>query len=405
MASTAPLARRLGTADAVVLGLASMIGAGVFTAFAPAAAAAGPGLLIGLLLAAVVAFCNATSTAQLAAVHPISGGAYTYGRAELGPWWGFLAGWSFVIGKTASVGAIGLTVGAYLAPPGWDHAVAVAAVLAVTAVNILGVTRTATAARVLVAIAIAGVLLGVVAGAVAARSSAPAPAEPFGGPYGVLQSAGLLFFAFAGYARIATLGEEVRDPARTIPRAIVLALSATLLLYAAVGITLLLALGPDGLARSAAPLQQAAEAAGWEWAVPVLGVAAGVAALGSLLTLTAGISRTALAMARERDLPAPLAAVSPTTGVPMRAQVVVALAASLLLVVADLRTAIGFSSFGVLLYYLVANLAALQQRGGARRYPKALAVVGAAGCLLLAATVPLVGLAAGALALLAGIAY
>src|SRR5215211_5040475 len=144
------LARRLGTGDAVVIGLASMIGAGVFTAFAPAAAAAGSALLLGLALAAIVAFCNATSTAQLAAVHPVSGGAYTYGRAELGPWWGFLAGWSFVLGKTASVGAMGLTVGAYLAPPGWGRAFAVAAVVAVTAVNLLGVTRTATAARVLV---------------------------------------------------------------------------------------------------------------------------------------------------------------------------------------------------------------------------------------------------------------
>src|SRR3954451_1319969 len=190
---TGALSRRLGTGQAVGIGLAAMVGAGVFTAFAPAAESAGSWLLAGLALAALIAFCNATSTVQLAAVHPVSGGAYAYGRAELGPWWGFLAGWSFVVGKTASVGAFGLTVGAYLAPPGWDHAVAVAAVLAVTAVNLLGVTRTATAARLLVAFAIAGLPFGVAAAAVAARSTPPAPPEPFGGPYGVLPSAGLLF--------------------------------------------------------------------------------------------------------------------------------------------------------------------------------------------------------------------
>ncbi|WP_210505250.1 APC family permease [Naasia sp. SYSU D00057] len=403
MGLAAPLARRLGTADAVVLGLASMIGAGVYTAFAPAAAAAGSALLVGLAIAALVAFCNATSTAQLAAVHPVSGGAYAYGRAELGPWWGFLAGWSFVLGKTASVGAMGLTVGVYLAPAGWERAVGVAAVLGVTAVNLRGVTRTAAAARVLVTVAVAGVILAILAGAAAAGGPVANPGALDGGAYGVLQSAGLLFFAFAGYARIATLGEEVRDPAHTIPRAIVLALGATVLLYATVAVTLLLALGPDGLARSSAPLQAAADAAGWGWAVPVLGVTAAVAALGSLLALTAGLGRTVLAMARERDLPAPLAAVSSATAVPARAQLAVAAAACLLLLVADLRTAIGFSSFGVLLYYLVANLAAFRQTGGARRYPRVLQVIGAAGCVLLALTVPPAGLAAGAAVLLVGV--
>ncbi|MBS1906010.1 MAG: amino acid permease, partial [Actinobacteria bacterium] len=97
-----PLARRLTLADAVAIGLGSMIGAGVFTVWGPALGAAGSGLMISLVLAGFVAFCNATSSAQLAAVHPVSGGTYAYGRAELGPWWGFIAGWCFVIGKLAS---------------------------------------------------------------------------------------------------------------------------------------------------------------------------------------------------------------------------------------------------------------------------------------------------------------
>ena len=100
------LQRRLGLGDAVFIGLGSMVGAGVFAVWAPAADAAGTGLLIGLAIAAIVAFGNATSSAQLAAAYPTSGGTYAYGRAELGPWWGFVAGWGFVIGKIASCAAM-----------------------------------------------------------------------------------------------------------------------------------------------------------------------------------------------------------------------------------------------------------------------------------------------------------
>jgi APA family basic amino acid/polyamine antiporter len=399
----APLVRRLGTSSAVVLGLASMIGAGVFTAFAPAAAAAGPLLVVGLAIAAGVAFCNATSTAQLAAVHPVAGGVYAYGRAELGPWWGFLAGWGFVVGKTASVGAMALTAAAYLAPPEFGRPSAVLAILAITGINLLGVSRTAAAAAILVTLALAGIAVAT-AGAFSDWDGARI-AGPSGGPYEVLQAAGLLFFAFAGYARIATLGEEVREPARTIPRAIGIALLLVVAIYTTVGIALLGALGPDRLAQSNAPLEDAAAAAGWDWALPLIATAAGVASLGSLLALTAGLGRTVLAMARTGDLPRPLAVVTPRTAVPLTAQVVVAGCATLLVIVADVRTAIGFSSFGVLLYYLVANLAAFRQRGPARRSPRALQVAGGLGCALLVATVPVPALIAGVAVLGIGVAY
>ncbi|HSP59438.1 MAG TPA: amino acid permease, partial [Ornithinimicrobium sp.] len=150
MSTDPTLARRLGTTDAVVLGLGSMIGAGVFAAFAPAARVAGAGLLVGLALAALVAYANATSSAQLAAQYPTSGGTYVYGRERLGPWWGFVAGWGFVVGKTASCAAMALTFAAYAAPPGWERPVAVAAVAALATVNYHGVTRTAGLTRILV---------------------------------------------------------------------------------------------------------------------------------------------------------------------------------------------------------------------------------------------------------------
>jgi APA family basic amino acid/polyamine antiporter len=378
------LQRRLSTADAVVIGLASMIGAGVFVVFGPAAAAAGPGLLTGLAIAAVVAYCNATSSARLAAEYPLSGGTYVYGRERLGEFWGHLAGWSFVVGKTASCAAMALTVGLYLWPAR-AHAVAVAAVVALTAVNCRGIQKSAVLTRLIV-----GVVLAVLAGVVVAVGVS-GHADPSqitltgGGAAGVLQAAGLLFFAFAGYARIATLGEEVRDPARTIPRAIRWSLGITLAVYVTVAVTMLSVLGPE-LARSGAPLADAVRAVGAQRFEPVVRIGAAVAALGSLLSLILGVSRTGLAMARDGHLPSALAAVHPRFGVPHRAEVAVGALVAVVAAVADVRAAIGFSSFAVLLYYAITNASAwtLSPSPTSRMIPAA----GLAGCLALVVTLP-----------------
>ena len=393
---TAPqpaLARRLTLGGAVAIGLASMIGAGVFAAFAPAAAAAGDWLLVGLAVAAFVAFANASSTGQLAARYPESGGAYRYGRIRLGEWPGFLAGWGFVVGKTASCAAMAMTAADYLVPAAWERPVAIAAVVVLAGVNLLGITRTARAATVIVTIVLAVLALVVVAGITVTgdgggRLGVTTPGFDVGGAYGVLQSAGLLFFAFAGYARVATLGEEVRDPARTIPRAIAVSLGIVVVVYAVIAVVLLAALGAPVLATSDAPLAGVVAVAGWAWAVPVVQVCAALAALGALLALIAGIGRTALAMARDRELPVALATVHPRFQVPYVAEIAVAVVIVALILVADLRGAIGFSSFGVLVYYLVANLSAITQPREDRRVPRALSVAGAIGCVVLVATLP-----------------
>ena len=401
------LARRLGTGDAVVIGLTSMIGAGVFSAFAPAAAAAGTALLIGLALAAGVAYCNAVASAQLAAQYPTSGGTYVYGRERLGEWWGFLAGWGFVVGKTASCAAMALTFASYAIPGStWAQRLAgVLAVAALTAANCRGITRTAGLARVLVAGSLLALL--VVVGAILASGGADGAnltgSSPHG-VYGVLQSAGLLFFAFAGYARIATLGEEVREPERTIPRAIPLALGITVVIYVAVGLTALLAAGPTALAASSTPLATAAKAVGAAWSVPVVRVGAAIASLGALLALIAGVGRTSLAMARNGDLPRRLAAVDPVHRVPARAELAIGAVVCLLVLTTDLRGAIGFSSFGVLTYYAIANASAYTQPRDLRRWPRALNVVGLLGCATLVVTLPVSAVIAGAAVLAAGVA-
>ncbi|MTE19786.1 amino acid permease [Streptomyces sp. TRM43335] len=398
------LRRRLGTTDAVVIGLGSMIGAGVFAAFAPAARAAGSGLLPGLALAAVVAYCNATSSARLAARHPQSGGTYVYGRERLGEFWGYLAGWGFVVGKTASCAAMALTVGLY-AWPEHARAVAVAAVVALTAVNYAGVRKAVRLTRAIVAVVLA--VLAAVVVACLTSGEADAARLEIGSDVtvaGVLQAAGLLFFAFAGYARIATLGEEVRDPERTIPRAIPLALGITLVVYAAVAVAALAALGPGGLAGADAPLADAARAAGVPELAPVVRVGAAVAALGSLLALILGVSRTTLAMARDRHLPPALSAVHPRTGVPHRAELVVGAVVAVVAATADVRGAIGFSSFGVLTYYAIANASARTLTSAEGRPPRVVPVVGLVGCAVLALALPAASVVAGCAVLAVGAA-
>lgn len=397
------LARRLTLPDAIAIGLGSMIGAGVFSVWGPVIEVAGSGLLIALAIAAVVAFCNATSSAQLAAVHPVAGGTYAYARAEIGPWWGFIAGWCFVIGKIASCAAMALTFAAYAAPAGWDIPVAVTAVAALAAVNCFGVTRTALLTRILVVVSLLGLAVVVAAGFTSATDAAPAPL-PDPTAYGVLQGAGLLFFAFAGYARIATMGEEVVNPTRTIPRAIVLALTGALIVYALVAIVVMLTLGGDA-ASTAAPLAAVVDSAGWSALAPVIRVAAAAASLGALLALLTGIGRTTLAMSRESDLPRFLAAVHPRWQVPHRAEIAIALIVIVIVLVADLRNAIGFSSFGVLLYYLIANAAAFRQSGHARRYPRALQVIGVLGCLVLVNALPIVASLIGTGVVIVGVVY
>jgi APA family basic amino acid/polyamine antiporter len=391
------LARRLGVRDAIVIGLGSMLGAGVFVVFAPATAAAGGvGMLIALGLAGLVAFCNATSSARLAARYPESGGTYVYGRERLGAFAGFVAGWGFVTGKTASCAAMALTIGAYLWP---DRArlVAVAAVAAVTAVNLGGVEKTARVTRWLVTLTLA--VLGTVA--VVGIAAGPAGWSSFGvasgGVRGVLSAAGLLFFAFAGYARIATLGEEVRDPARTIPRAIPAALGLVLAAYLLLAVVSLGVLGPFRLAAASAPLAEVVDAAGLPGLAWVVRVGAAVAVTGVLLALVAGVGRTALAMARRRDLPAALDAVHPRHRVPHRAELAVAALVVALVALGDIRDAIGFSSCTVLVYYAVANASALTLgREPGRRLPvQAIAVVGLVGCVVLAVSLPVSSVLAG----------
>lgn len=383
--------------DATSIGLGSMLGAGVFVAFAPAAGLAGSLLVLAVLIAGAVAYCNAVASAELAARYPASGGTYVYGRKWLGEWPGFVAGWGFVTGKSASCAAMALTFGNYLAPQ-YAVPVAVAAVVALTGVNLLGITRTALLTRLLLAFVLATLVFVAVASIVGPHpAGVPSVGSADGGAAagsvtanlgGVLPAAGLMFFAFAGYARIATLGEEVKDPARTIPRAILAALASAFGIYVLLALLLLNHLSPAGLAATPTPLLEAVRTSALAAGAPVVQAGAAAACLGALLALITGVGRTALAMARERDLPGPLARVGGKHTVPFVAELAVAAVVIVLLLTTDVMTVVGFSSFGVLIYYAVTNAAAYTLPEHPTYAPRWLNIAGFLSCLLLAFTLP-----------------
>ena len=371
------LQRRLGIPGATAIGVASMLGAGVFVVWAPATAAAGSAVLLARPLAAAIAALNATSTTRLAMRHPVSGGAYAYGRAELGPTAGFIAGVLFLLGKTASVAAIALVGGGYLWP-GYERPIAVGLVVVLAAVNATGVRSTAIVSAVAAAVVI--VVLVTVLG-LSLPDADPARLTGDALPLGVLPATGLIFFAFAGYARGATLGEEVRDPGRTLPRAVLLAVATVFLLSAATLLALLAGLGVERLAASAAPV---AELAGPGWGI-ALRAAAGVACIGSLTGVLAGLSRTGLAMARDRELPAVLARVSGRTATPIVSDLVVAVVAVIGVLVLEPVQVIGVSACAVLGYYAIAHLSALRA-ARSLSLPRGIPIAGLAGCLLVSVT-------------------
>jgi len=315
-----------------------------------------------------------------------------------------------VIGKTASCAAMALTFANYAVPGPWwaQRLVAVAAVLVLAGLNYRGVSKTAALTRILVTITLTA--LAVVVAAIWVGGHARAAnlhgwaAVPGSGVHGLLQAAGLLFFAFAGYARIATMGEEVRDPARSIPRAIPTALGIVVAVYLLVGVSALAGAGPDLLAQANAPLTAAVQAAGAGNVAPVVRIGGAVASLGALLALIAGIGRTSLAMARNRDLPDWLNAVHPRYQVPHHAEVALAVVVSALVLTTDLRGVIAFSSFGVLVYYGIANAAALTQPRQQRRWPRALNLLGILGCAVLLVSLPAYAILAGLVMFAIGLA-
>jgi APA family basic amino acid/polyamine antiporter len=396
--ATSPVLRRdLGLLDAVGVGFGAIIGAGIFVVTGVAAGIAGPAFLVGLFIAGIAATCNALSSAQLAAEYPQSGGTYEYGYRVLTPSFGFAAGWMFLASKISAAGAVAIGLAGYLDAliPGINpRYIAVAAIILFTTLNYFGVRRSSRANLAIVTVSLGTLLIFVIAGLGSFQMENLRPFAPLGW-MGILESAAILFFAYTGYARIATLAEEVRDPRRTIPRATVITISSAVILYFAVAIVAVGAVGAEGMAATAAPLQVAALTFPYPWVAVVVSVGGVTAMLGVILSQLLGLSRMGFAMARRRDLPLFLEKIHPRYGVPGRAVLLVGAIASLVAATGTLRGVASAASFAILIYYGIANLSALRMPREAKLFHDAIPVIGFVACLLLALSLALPVILAG----------
>lgn len=394
------LRRELGVFAAIMMGMGSILGTGVFVSIGIAAGVAGPAVILAIAIAALVAISNGLSSAQLAANHAVSGGTYEYGYKYLNSWLGFIAGWTFLLAKTASAATAALGFGGYLLNllgVGSTRSLiplGLGAVAALTLVVLSGLRRSNITNIVIVSVTITALALFVFGGLPRVVASGTANLTPFfdpasGSPIaGLLEATALMFVAYTGYGRIATMGEEVREPRRVIPRAIIAALFLTMALYISVALVGVGAVGTDTLAGTAqtqaAPLEIAARQFGVPVIAEVVALGAITAMLGVLLNLILGLSRVLLAMGRRRDMPAATAGVNERTSTPTVAVIVVGLGIAALVLVGNVKTTWSFSAFTVLLYYAITNLAALRLSDEERLYPRWIAWAGLAACLFLA---------------------
>ncbi len=396
------LKREVGVFGATMMGLGSIVGTGIFVSIGIAADAAGPAVLLAIAVAAVVAACNGLSSAQLAANHPLSGGTYEYGYRWLSPTLGFTAGWMFLCAKCASAATAALGFAGYAlyawgrSESPWLVPLALGAVVVLTGLVLSGIRRSSWANILIVSVTLVSLLSFLAAGLFRVSEMGVGNLTPFFAPVwsrssplaGFLEACALMFVAYTGYGRIATLGEEIHDPYRNIPRAIIVTLLASMTLYLSVGLVGIATVGAAGLAEAteqqAAPLETAAR----QFAVPGVGVVVAIGAvtamLGVLLNLILGLSRVVLAMARRGDLPPPLAKLAPSSSTPLPAVVLVGAVIGGLVWIGDVKTTWSFSAFTVLIYYALTNLAALRLTEQERLYPRFVPWAGLIACVFLA---------------------
>lgn len=398
MSDAAALTRAVGFWGAVWMGLGSILGTGVFVSLGIAAGIVGSGIVLAVVLAALLATANGLSSAQLAAAHPVSGGTYEYAHELVHPAAGFSAGFLFLAAKSASAATAALGCSGYLLHAlGFGEeriariGLALAVVLVLTALVAGGVRRSNRVNIAIVSLTLIALVAFVVFGwlsvdteALGARLGPPSWTEALGSPRALLHATALLFVAYTGYGRIATLGEEVRKPEKTIPRAIVATLVLSMLLYVFIAATAVALVGPEVFAASTqqlgAPLEVVARSFRHPQLAWLVALGAVTAMAGVLLNLLLGLSRVLLAMARRREMPAALEHISTKTKSPARAVWVMGAFVAALVLLGDLETTWSFSAFTVLVYYGLTNLSALRLSPETRRFPRWIAVVGLIGC-------------------------
>ena len=396
------LRREIGISGAVMMGLGAIIGTGIFVGIGDAARVAGHWVILSIAVAALVASLNAMSSAQLAAAHPVSGGTYEYGYRWLHPSLGFTAGWLFLCAKSASAATAALGCAGYAlrylkmnAEP-IQVPTALFCLFVVIAIVLMGIRLSNALNTFVVSITLASLLVFTTAGVLSLvfSESRPLP-SPLEIPEtstasweGILEGCALMFVAYTGYGRIATMGEEVRNPSKNIPTAILLTLGVAMLVYLmvawiSIGTVGAQTLGDNSITKGA-PLEMVASHFTTPWVKDVVAFGAMTSMLGVLINLALGLSRVVLAMGRRGDLPAALSRIDEARNSPKNAVIAIGILIALLILIGNIKLTWSLSAFTVLIYYAITNLAALRMSEHERRYPRILALLGLLACLFLA---------------------
>jgi len=385
------LKRVLGLNDAIGVGLGAIIGAGIFVVTGVAAGVSGASFIVGLMIAGLIASFNGLSSAQLAAVYPQSGGTYEYGYRLLNPSLGFSAGWMFIISKLSAAGIVAIGFGSYfhqLVPAFAPITYSVAAVVLLTIANIVGIKKAGAINLVIVLVTLLSLIYFIVGGIGSVKASNFTPFAPFG-VMGIAESTAILFFAFTGYARIATLAEEVVEPTKTIPRAVIITIISAIVLYAGVSVIATGAIGAEGMAQSKSPLQVAANAMAAPGISTIITIGASTAMLGVLLSQILGISRMLLAMGRRNDLPHFFEKIHSKTAVPHIGILFTSVIILAITILGTFEFVVRAATFTILLYYSITNIAAIRQPNQQQLYSKAIPYLGLVGCIAMSISLPL----------------
>ena len=378
------LKRSLGLWSAVAINVGAIIGGGIFVVTGIVAGRAGSGLVVAIVVSAVVAAFTALSFTELTAWQPVEGSVYEFARQLVSPFSGFLTGWMWIISNTFGGAAVALGFAYYLAaafPVLPVNVVAALLCVLFAAVNFVGLRQSALLNNVLVGVKL--VILGffVIFGLFYFDSGNFVPFEPFN--LGVLYGAFFIFFAYAGFARAAVVAEEVKDAKRTVPRAVLLSLGISAVVYVLVGVIAVGLVGATELGGSLSPLSDAIGVTGSGLAMQVVSFGGLMATASVLLTSILGVSRMSFAMARRKDMPQALCKLHGRFGTPYVSIWIVGVVMALLVLFVDLTQVVAVSVFAVLFYYAVTNLAAFRLKNDNRKIHKAVHIVGLATCLML----------------------
>ena len=375
--------RTLTLKSSIYLGLSSMIGAGLFNNIAPTAKISSYGAILGLLLASTLAIANASSSAQLSSLFPKTGGTYLYANEVLGKPYAIIAGLVFIIGKTISCIAIALTIGNYLSPM-YGKEIGVVLCVLVFLLSFSGIHKTAEIAKWFVLIIFGLLLFYAVSILSTPNVNLSIPIFESVSFDSILLSAGIWFFAFTGYSRLATFGEEIKNPKEIIPKAIFTGLGVTIFLYCGITWLTLSIISPEFIMNSYTPLLVAMDVSRFSEFSFLIVFASSIAMVSVFLALMPGISRIYVALSRDRVLPKAFSKIHKKFNSAYFSEGFVLITVIIGIYSFEVVESIKLSSFFILIYYTITNLCVLRLKKEDRLYSVVIALYGFMMCLLLA---------------------